>query len=345
MAAAQPSYTNVFVPEVTKQLVVDYSRNPKDFLVNMLATTTPVDKPIGYYLSISPDAQARSGGGRQSRLFADGAARPIQTDNKSEHEYIKYFCQRTAYTDPIGYQTAKNATWDIKAQISRTLANKAMLDRAIEFYNILSTSGNYLSGHIDTATNWGGGQWSGATASNRYIQRSLMSAARRIIKSTVNGGVTLSDLFLVVSPTVADIMARSGEIADYIKESTAAPQYIEFKLWAEQNALYGLPQVLYGVKVVVDETIKDPVKSGETSAKAFLPGDTSAFLITKKGGVKSSEIGTEFSSVHFFVEKEWEMRTEEFDEPITARTIQSVTDSWEAQMVAKAATVCFTAVA
>lgn len=343
MAVSQPTYTNVFVPAVTEQLIVDYSRNPKDFLVNMLAATIPVDKPIGLWPRFVPDSQARSGS-LEARAWVDGQARPIQLDNMHELEFTKYFTQRYDYNQPLGYKLIENAFYDVEAKVARDLANKAMLARAVKFYSVLADSNNHLPNHIQTATSWGGGVWSTSTTSQRYIQKGLMAAVRQVIKDSVNSGIGLSDLFLVLSPAAADTVARAPEIADYIKESTAAAEYLEFKTWAEQNRLYGLPQTLYGIKVVVDETVKDAVKLGETSNKQFLPGDSTAYLIVKKGGVKGSAIGTAFGSVTFFIDKGDEMKTEVNDFPVDRRKLVSVSDSWDCQVTGKEVSCVITSI-
>lgn len=345
MAVSAPSYTNVFVPKVTENLIVDYSRNWKDFPVNMLATTTPVDQPIGYFQRISPDSQARDGA-LETNIWYPGSPRPVQTNNQHEFDFVKFFCQPYSKTAVVPYAVQKNASYDVEAKYARDLANKLMLQRARKFYSVLSDSNNHLSGHVDTAANWGGaGTWSTSSTTNRYIQKSLMAVARKIVKDSVNSGVKLSDLFLVIGPEMADLMARSPEISDYIKGAgQAAAPYLEFKLWAEQNALYGLPQVLYGMKVVVDETVSDTAKIGETSNKTFLPGTSSAYVITKKNWQNESPIATQFSSIHFFVDKNDEMKTEVFDEPMNRRQIVALTDSWECQLVSRETSAVITSI-
>lgn len=337
MATSFASWTNTFVPTfaggATSKLIVEFSRNPKDFAVNALTTQVPVDKPIGYFLKIKPEAQARIINSPQSYVWPDGQPCPIQQENESDFQFVKYFAQRYAQTDFIGYRTAELADWDVEAQKARNLANRIMLMRTVKFYDLVQDSTLYDSSHVATATALGGGQWSAATSANRYIMNSLLAAAQIIVKDTVNA-VGLKDLVLIVGPAVARKMAASAEIADYLAQSVPAEKFLTFENWQGQNKLYGLPPELYGMKIMVDETVKDTARIGATSNKAFAPGDTSAYIITKPGSLSGPSGGIGFSSVASFISKEWEMRTETIDVPIDARKILRVADEWDMQLIA-----------
>jgi hypothetical protein len=335
---AFPSGTNVFVPGFsgsdTSRLIVDYSRNPKDFPVNFLATIHSVDVPQGYFAKLDPLAQARLTSSPQHYSFADGSQRPIQVDNVQSFSFISYFAQRYCRTQPIGYLALQNAAWDLDASTINVLANQMMTVRTNAFYGEVTNSANYLSTHTNNATSLGGGFWSAGTTTNRYIQKTLMAAAQQIVLDTAQV-VGIKDLTLVVGPTVATAMAASGEIADMVSHAYQdARQFLEFKAWSEQTALWGLPPMLYGIKVVVDESVENAVQIGATNNPTFLAGSDAAYLMTKRDALNSVAGSGSFSSFGFFIPKGQEMVVERFDDPLNCRVIHSLSDYWQIQMVA-----------
>lgn len=347
MATSFPTWTNAFVPtysaETSGRLAVDFSRNPKDFAVNNIAGTMVVDQPIGYYLHMKPEAQGRIVNSPQSYVWADGAPCPVQVENAQDFEFIKYFTQRYVRTHALGYMSASFASWDLEASQARVLANQIMTMRTAAMYDVLQTSGNYLSGHVDTATNWGGGAWSSATSANRYIQKTINGMRKQIAKTTFDT-VKPEDFILVMGPDVAEATARSGEIADYVAQSPAAPEFLKYELWQSQTANYGLPPVLYGVRVLVDSSVKETAKIGATSSKSFLSGSSSVYMVAKPGALSSAIGGQSFGALTFFITKDWEMRVETIDVPLDARKILRVTDMWDVQMTAKEAAASATSV-
>ena len=336
MATSFPTYSNSFVPayDQSAKLVVGYSRNWKEFPVNRLCTISPVDKPTGYYLRLKPEALGRNINSPYSYAWPDGQPCPIQVENAQDFDFVQYYTQRYAKTFPVGYNTEANAVWDIVKSQSDVLANQMMTMRAMQFYSVLGTSGNYTSSNTDTATNLGGGFWSAGTSTNRYIQKTLMAASRAIIKNTMNG-VKLQDLVLVIGPTIADAMARSAEIADYVAQSPDASKFLEFDVWNQQNRLWGLPSSLYGIQLCVDETVEEVAKIGGTSSKSFVQGDANAFLITKQGALSGQAGGSAFSSIHMFTKSDEEMALDVIDDPLNKRRVIRLVDTWQFKLVAQ----------
>lgn len=332
------SPTNVFVPGFsagdTTRLIVDYSRNPKDFPVNFLASIFNVDLPQGYYAKLDPAAQARLTSSPQHYSWADGQQRPIQVDNEQGFTFESYFAQRYARTQPIGYLTLQNASWDLDATTINVLANQMMTVRTNAFYNLVTNAANYLSTNTASATSLGGGFWGSATVTNRYIQKSLLTAVQQIVLNTVQA-VKLSDMTLVIGPTVATAMAASGEIADMMSHSyTVSKEFLEFKVWAEQTSLWGLPPTLYGIKVVVDESVENNTQIGAGNNNAFFAGTDAAYLMVKRDALNSVAGKGSFSTYGFFIPKGNEMVVERLDDSLNQRVVHSVTDYWDVQQVA-----------
>ena len=150
----------LFLPKVTEGLLVGYSRNDKDWLVNDLVKITPVEQQVGYFPRIRPQEAARLLG-EEYRQWADGSNRPIADFNKDQWEFLEYRTRRTGESIPLGYLGIEQASVPVIEAQSQSMAMRGMLFRTKMFFEILSTSGTYLSGHSDTATNFGGGVWGG----------------------------------------------------------------------------------------------------------------------------------------------------------------------------------------
>jgi hypothetical protein len=346
MATMYAGPNNVFVPAFDTQakLIVNYSRDPKKYIIINLMTITTVDKPIGKYMRIKPEVQGQvnSVTGQSSR-WADGAPRPIMLETGQKFEWLEYFAERYVMDFPIGWATEENAVWDIVASQSGALANRLMSLRAYDFYTVLQDSGNYATGNTATATTAGGGKWDVATLTNRYIQKSLRYGVQAILKATMNA-VTADDLILVVGPEVAGQMAESAEVADFIAQNPDAVRFLQGSLFEKQLSQFGLPPRLYGINVVVDPLVLDESALGATSSKTFVSGATTAYLIARPGSLNGNAGGSSFSFIHNFMWKGKEMETEVIDDPLNKRKILSVTEWRQIKAVATEAAFLFTEV-
>jgi hypothetical protein len=339
---------NVYVPAFDTQanLIVNYSRDPKKYLVNQIMTITPVSKPIGKYLRIKPEAQGQlTNQWNVSRRWADGAPRPIQLEGGQKHEWLEFFTERYIESFPIGYQTEQNAIWDIVNTQSKALANRMMTGIALEAYTELRNASNYTN--TATATVAGGGAWSAATSTNRYIQNSLNYALEKIQQSTMNG-VQAEDLVLVLSPSVAKQIAASAEIADYMAGSPFSAPFVQGEAFTNQLGNYGMPPMLYGIKVIVDPLVRDNSALGASTNYEFVAnaGVTtgSAYLIARQGALGSEAGGSNFSFLHCFKWTPEEFYTEVIDVPFDKRKVLSVVDNRQVKVVANEAAFLFTAV-
>lgn len=346
MAAAFGSATNGFIPgfngQMTERLVVDYGRNYKECPVVGLADIITSDVPAGYFARIEPDQQAMLIDSPNAFLWPDNTPAPVQEDNRRPHEFIEWAAKRYTYQAYVGQLEKQFTSWDVEAQVINDLGNKAMLNRAKLFYTLVSTTSTYTNAggtgvnHTDTATNLGGGLWGAGTSANRHIQKTIAAVLQAMEKATVNG-LSLNDLWLVVSPTVADVMARSQEIADGIHRTTDLKDYIQGDLFSEQFARYGLPPKLYGVNLLVDKWIERTAKIGATATKTFVAGSNAAYMLHRPGGIKSASGGRAFGSVGFFTVKGHELTTEVIDMPWDKRQKVMVTDYLDCKMIAPAA--------
>ncbi len=337
--------TNVYIPTFlggqTAELIVSYARNPKKFAVNQLATITPVKTQGGAWLKLRPEALARLLTNLGESVWVDGQPRPMGPQNKQDFNAVYYEAQRYCETAPVGYMERDQAVWPIQDTQTQVLAHRAMTRRALGLYNVALNSANYLSSHVQSATNWSaiggltGGLWQNGTDSNPFIQNTLMAVAEQINLDTM-AAVQPDQLTLVVSPRAARIMAQAQEIRTYLARSVSALPYLQSNIEGQRKN-WLLPAELYGFTVVVDPTIQ--ITSGRLvvpGAGQYVATNNSAIVLAQPGDL-GTNIGQEtssFSSFHFFVWQEGEMIVETFDEPINAREIVSVTDTWDIKMVA-----------
>jgi hypothetical protein len=352
MAANFLSSTNGFVPgfngQMTERLIVDYGRNYKDCPVTGLADIITSDLPAGYFARIEPDQQALLIDSPNAFKWPDNTPAPVQEDNRRQHEMIPWAAERYTYQAYVGNLEKQFTAWDVEAQVLNDLGNKAMLNRAKLFYTLVSTAGTYTNAggtgvdHTGTATALGGGLWSAGTSANRYIQKTLAAVVQAMEKATVNG-LNLDDLWLVVSPTVADGMSRSQEIADGYHRQEQFADYMKYDLFTDQFARYGLPPKLYGINLLVDRWIERTTKIGATATKSFVSGSNAAYVLHRPGGIKSASGGRAHGSVAFFTVKGQELNTEVIDMPWDKRQKVMVTDMLDCKMVAPAASYLITA--
>ena len=125
-----------------------------------------------------------------------------------------------------------------------------------------------------------GQNWSNGTVSQPNIKLSLGRALLAINKATL-GRLMPQDLTLILTPDMALAMALSPEVQDALKQS----QYAMGALTGDEpnvNGFFGLPPRLFGVKVVIEQTIMDQTEKGpaaQTLQYVFPTG--SAYLVVR----------------------------------------------------------------
>lgn len=335
---------NAYVPEVQQGLMVSYSRNPSKFPINKYLQIVPVKKMAGYYTRLT-----RAEAGRvltldgRDRYWADGADRPTGNNRTEEHEFVLYGCKR--YDEPytIGKLGAEQAVYDVKAQEAGTAAEKTMRRRTQLLATLMTTSGNYDSGHFSAVASIPGnsGKWDESTTARSDIKRSLHYAAELIEKNTLNA-VEPEDLRLILSGGAARKLSQTQEIIDYIKGSPDAKAEVRGE---GKYAKYGLPDRLYGYEVVIENTYKETAKKGASSnSRSSIFGDTNAVMCARVGALsdeRASEAAS-FSSFTMFAYEE--MTVEEFDDPRNRRIEGHVTDNYAMAFTAPASAFLFTGI-
>lgn len=351
MTAVLPGGNNTFVPslEATKGLQVDFSRNPDSFPLNKYIDIVPVEKSVGLYARMTVQEAGRildSTG--KGFMWQDGDDLPDSRGNTEYFEFLPYSTLRQYYGFRIGYKAAKQAAWPIIAQHARIKAQQAMTNRTQYALGLLTTTSNHMTGHY-SAVNGGSittsGKWDESTAARQDIKRCIDYGLGVILKDTL-AGVTLDDIKLVMSFDCAKAIAVTQEISDYLKASPAALPRIEGKLGPLGQL--GLPTHLYGVELVIENTVKVTSKKGATDARDFVLGRTTPFLIARPGSLSPASVegnaGTEaaprFSAATLFSFEDMTVRTK--DDEDNRRHEGGVIDDFDIRLTAPHAAFLFT---
>lgn len=337
MTAAYQSGTNTYVPsfETSGHLTVGFSRNPKTFPVNQYVTITPVTKDTGYFLKLTAQNAARILNTNLSEfVWPDAADAPTGTWNDESFQFALFGALRYAWPFQLGYLAEQQADWKMEAFYAAMVAQQAMTARTLIAQTLLATAGSYDTGHDDTATNWGGGKWDAGTSTAPYIKKSLLKMLRKMQVDTL-GVVQAQDVVLVINPLVASGMAASAEIHDYVKSSPFVDKAIMDGSVAGKNASWGLPDSLYGIKVVVEDAVRVASAKGATLSADYIASSDEAYLLARPGELVGVAGGPSFSAVHFFMKEEMTVETK--DDPDNRRKKGRVVEHYDCKVVASAA--------
>lgn len=345
MTAVLPGVYNTFVPnhDATNSMVINFSRNSKDFALNRWSQLVPVKQTVGYYLNMTVEEAGRLLNADGSDLiWPDGNDAPTGTDGTESHEFLSYRAKRYAPSFRLGDMTVDQASWDIIAHHGRIKAQQAMTLRTQKAVTVAQTSGNYAASHTSAAASISGalGNWAQSTTARTDIKRSLSYAVEVILDDTL-GAVKPEDLILVISSGCARKISMTQEIIDHIKGSPEALAQIRGEL-PGKNVIHGLPDRLYGIEVVVDVTRKTTSKKGVTAVRTSVMDDTKPFICSRPGGLVGVEGSPSFSTITIFSYDKNEMLVETKNDADNKRTLGRIIDTYDVIMTCPASGFLFT---
>ncbi len=333
MTAVYPGLNNVYLisHDATNNLIVSYSRNPKDFALNSYIQIAPVTKMVGAYLRVTAEEAARIVSTDLSNLrWPDGAEAPMHEEGLESHEWQSYRCERYARGFNLGDLTIEQATWDIVGMHAAFHAQGMMTARTQLVHTLLATSGSWLAAHTATATVAGGGKWDVSSVDTKYIKKSFRYAEIQILKATL-GVVRPKDLVLVINPEVAAKMSESDEVHQYIKESPDAMAQLRGDT-PSQNGKFGLPDFLYGLRIVIEDAVKVSTPKGGTATPDFICSGDEAYLLARVGGIEGKFGSPSFTTVSTFMKEEMTVETKRDDD--NRRTKGRVVENYDVVMTA-----------
>lgn len=287
------------------KLKVSFSRNPDEFSLPNYIQIRPVTKQRGLYLKIDQRHAARIVGGRiDDFLWHDGMDRPKPNNNGLEFQWLDFETKRRNINEAIGDLAREQADWDVEGEQEALQAHQAMTLRTKLVHDALDSSANWDAAHYKTVTTIPGvtSTWDASLSTDQFIRKSLNFATKRIKLSTLSK-VKKKDLLLVMNPTTAYAIGQTQELIDVIKQSADAYGQVtqETGRWSE----YGLPDRLYGLKVVVeDAVIVTSARGAATQTESFCMADGIAYVLSRPGGLVSRGGGPSFSTVTLFAKEE-----------------------------------------
>lgn len=330
-----PAQGNTYIPsyEASGKLQVEFSRNPKKFSLPKYCRYKNVEKHLGVYLTINTENNRRLQNSNLADYVWPRGQEAITGDaNKQAFKYDPYYCNRYNYPFMIDRDSVDQAPWDVKAAHARMAAQLAMTARTQIAVTNLTTTGNW-GANTDTCTNVAGGQLAASSTTTLYIKSLFQNVGIRILKAT-GGVVVQSDLIAVMNPTSAAILAKSPELVQHLIQSPFAMGQIRGDFEGNQQyASYGLPDILYGITVVVENAVKTTNDKGAaTVVNDFIFPDDQILFVSRPGGLTGSEGVPDFSTVQLFLKED--MTVETMDDTNNRRVAGRVVDDFDARVVA-----------
>lgn len=344
MPAAFPSGSNTFVKDhtATGGMIINFSRNPSDFALNQYIQIRPVEKEAGYYLRFTVEEAGRiQESDLKDFVWFDGSERPLRVGDTESFLFLEYKTTRRDYGAPLGRKAIDQAAFDVKGTIAAIKAQQAMTARTQIIYTEVSNTANHDTGHYSAVASISGntGNWAQSTTQRQDIKRSINYAVKQILQDTL-GVVKPDQLVLVMGPDTAMEVSQTQEIVDHVKHSPLA--------WAQvkgeepgRNALFGLPDKLYGVPTVIDATYKTTTaKSASSVTKSPIWASGVACLMSRPGALVNEGGGPSFSSATLFAFEE--MTVESLDDERNRRVETHIVEDNDGVLTAPAATFLFT---
>jgi hypothetical protein len=180
-----------------------------------------------------------------------------------------------------------------------------------------------------------------STTARQDIKRSLNTAAELIMDATL-AVVEPEELMVVINSALAAELAQTQEIVDYLKGSPTAYAQIRGEL-PGRNAMYGLPDQLYGYELIIEKTRKVTSRKGATRAVSQVLPKATPFMCARPGGLEGVENTPNFSTCCLFMLEE--MTTEQKRDDDNRRTKTRVVENYAAVLTAPATGVLFTGAA
>ncbi len=347
--AVYPGSGNTYIKnhQATGNLVVSFSRNPKEFAFTRYAQYRTVKKDAGYYLRITAENAARIvGANLKEFVWPDGADRPTRNSGTEKFAFHDYKTARYDYDFTLGYKSREQADWNIQDIESSFHIQQAMTGRGVSIADVLQTTGNWDASHIldvddggtDVPGNTSGQSWELSTSQRQDIKRSL-NVGTQLIRNHTLGKVKRKDLQLVMSPNTAMRLGESQEIIDFVKQAPDSWKMIQGDL-SGLNSEFGMPDMLYGIPIVVDDTVLvSSARGAATATYANTLTDGNVFLLSRVGGIDSPGGGPSFSTLTGFFYEELTVETK--DDPDNRRVNGHVVDDFQFVLTAPASGVFF----
>lgn len=334
-----PGPGNVFIPSgvrkssgATRMMQSEFSRNPDSFPLNTYAQLVTDAAIAGLYVLLDTNAAVRVINLRDFE-WPDGNDAP--DGQARDLTWKKFATNRRSFQFRIGRKARENAAFDIMGANARMSATQAMTARTFDAVTVMTTAANWETAQkaatIDALLSLTGAEWTSSTATELHIKKSINAVVEKIMLAT-GGAIRVGDITMVIGPDTAHAMSETPEIVQYLVNHERA---IEAGLMGTNaaNAVYGLPAFLYGVKLIVEDSVRNTTRKGAaTQTNSFMMGNNAVFL-SRSGNLEGGAEGVPtLSTLSMFVHEDMSVESEE--DEWNRRTKGRVVDDYDVQLTA-----------
>jgi hypothetical protein len=309
-----PGLSSTVIPlfELSGNLMVAYGRNEKDIRVNNYTRTTGVKSTVGNYLRFNPKDLARLPNLPQKPHWAPGTPSPTGFHETLGYEVIPFRTSREAFAKTLDKRSVDIASFPVMKTHTAALGQQAMTYVAYRCSTALTTTANFNASHVFTATTASGtGVLTGGTTADPRIKNAFNYAAR-IIQGDTFGAVKYGQLSVLMNHVTAQKLSSSREIREYVMQHNEAYKAIRLDQDKNYNALYDLPDRLYGFKVVVEDSYYNSGNRGNASeGPSVVFPDNTITVFLADGDLEQPEGASSFSTCHRFAYEEFTLETKD----------------------------------
>ena len=179
-----PGPHNTFIPNTaaTKNMVVDFSRNPNKFALPNYCQYVPVDKTDGRYMRMTVEVAGRILNVNLAEfLWPDGTEQPMGYPDREKFGFFSYRTERFAFAFTLGQLAVEQAEWDVLAHHARIAAQRCMTARTQAAGTLLQTGANFGTTADVDAMDGVTGQHDLSTTARKDIKRSFDVAALLVV--------------------------------------------------------------------------------------------------------------------------------------------------------------------
>ena len=241
-------------------MAVAFVRDVKKFPFLNYMQMIPAPEINFMYFRLHPDDPVRLTA-LNSAAWAYDDYSPTGRATNIHGDWVESRVLRWAMAWQLGEQTIrlwkKNAV-DPKMLYDQIVLHKMNLHRAQRCLDAVTGASYEQSGTLQSLLGAGaywdkssGEEFDGGGTENpnfQIVKKTFMKINRKLHLAT-NGVASMDNMVAIISPAVAEKLAYSGEIVNLLKQSQYAKE-----LESVQYGKWGLPETLYGVKLVVEDT-------------------------------------------------------------------------------------------
>lgn len=282
MAYGLASSTNYF-PFLDKNLRIEFARNPRRFALPRYTLMADCKKQLAYYTRIDNEVGLRIvGGSLYAAAWPDGSPRPDGQANKVRSDFQPIRLYRHSHNFPHGAMAVGQADYSVMQTNSYLMAMRAMTLRTLWAKSRLDAG---CSSATFSAAIGGGGTKIGAGTVANPVFFIALQYAYGIINLATGGVVQMEHLCVVIPPVVAQALAASAEMNDFVARSSVAKDI----LLGGFNGQWGLPETYRGYRLIVDDTatISSNIVPGTVATKTYVYGSDDIYILArvdKNGG-------------------------------------------------------------